>query len=67
MVANVIKEPLRASYLKNKVYLKDTVLLIIYDFFTFLIQVLFSKIIFFNVLKIEGWEFEDILFLLATS
>jgi len=67
MVANVIKELLRASYLKNKVYLKDTVLLIIYDFFTFLIQVLFFKIIFLNVLKIEGWEFEDILFLLATS
>lgn len=67
MVVSVIKELFRANLIKSKVYLKDTVLLVLYDLLTFVVQVLFFKIIYLHVLKIEGWNFEDVLFLLATS
>ncbi len=67
MVVSVIKELFRANFIKSKVYLKDTLLLVLYDLLIFLVQVLFFKIIYLHVLKIEGWSFGDILFLLATS
>ena len=67
MVVNVLKEIFRANLIKSKVYIKDTILLVVYDFLTFVIQVMFFKIIYSHVLIIEGWEFKDILFLLATS
>ncbi len=67
MVVRVVKELFRANLIKSKVYLKDTILLLLYDFLIFVIQVVFFRIIYYRVLKVEGWIFKDILFLLATS
>jgi len=67
MVVNTIKALINISIEKDKVYIKDTLLLLLFDIVNLLIQILFFKIIFMHFNIIKGFSFNEVIFIVITA
>ncbi len=67
MVVNTVKALIKISIEKDKTYMKDTILLLLFDFVNLLIQILFFKVIFMHFNTIKGITFNEIIFIVITA